>query len=71
MTAIIVSAILFWLACGVVHYGLWVGHFQMEYPVYAKRDRISDRVWGAVGILLGPISLIATLSVCRPYHWEL
>ncbi len=50
-----------WIACGVLHYGLWVGYFQTKYSLIADDDWLSDRIWGVGLAFLGPIALQATL----------
>lgn len=60
-----------WLFCGFIHYGLYVGNFQHDFPLIADEQLTSDRIRAAAFILGGPISLVTTLVVCRPYHWKL
>ena len=60
-----------WILCGFIHYGLFVGHNQIEYPTDAEDDKIRDRVFAGVSALFGPIALLTTITVLHPYHWKL
>lgn len=69
-----------WLAAGVLHYGLIVGHFQNKFPDLAEENRTFDRSFATVAIIGGPVSLVAffgmrLLSPTRqnnpPLTWQL
>ena len=60
-----------WILCGFIHYGLAVGHNQIEYPIIAEDDKIRDRVFAGFSALFGPIALLTTIIVFHPYHWKL
>lgn len=55
----IAALILFWIACGVLHFGLTFGYFQNAYPDLAKDNYNQDWFFAAIFSLLGPIALIA------------
>lgn len=63
--------IISWLLCGFLHYGLWVGYFQGNYPLIAEDDWWKDRISGFILTLGGPISLLISLALLHPYQWRL
>lgn len=69
---VLALAAVVWLACGFLHYGLWVAYFQREYPFLAKSDRVIDRLLGVLLAILGPIARLIDLMWLRPLHgWML
>ena len=59
-----VVALLFWLICGYVNYGLTLGHYTHKYPDQAHLKYAIS--WSFIGGLIGlPIVLSDS-----PYHWR-
>lgn len=66
MTEIII--IVFWIACGMIHYTIDVTYYQTEYSLIAKEKLWADRIWAAVFALTGPIALIPDLILWHFKH---
>jgi hypothetical protein len=60
-----------WAVCGFVHYGLYLGFFQTQWPELAEKDLALDRIFAAILAIFGPVALFATLNTCRPFSWKL
>ena len=58
---------LFWLACGVIDYGLIFAYFQREYPSLAEEDYCKHIFNALLGI---PFGLAALLSSCTLGYYK-
>lgn len=62
--------VVLWIACGVLDYGLLVAYYQQKFKLSIKRDRI----FGLFAALMGPIGLLATISLgyyTEQWTWKL
>lgn len=48
-----------WIICGILNYGLTVGHYQTKFKLIAEYHVVGDRIFGVFTGLFGPIGLIA------------
>ena len=53
--------ILFWIICGVLHYGMHMAYFQRAFPTIARFHYNSDRKNALWMSLFGPAALLAHL----------
>jgi len=56
--ALFIIFIIFWVICGVIHYGVVFAYLQKEYPFIAENNLKADRRFALVTSLFGPIALI-------------
>lgn len=52
----------FWIACGVLDYGITFAYFQRKYTLIAEKQYHSDRRHSMVMALAGPIGLLSTFA---------
>lgn len=49
--------LLLWLACSILTFGYWYGHFQRKWPTIARQDEVTDFRAGILFALGGPVTL--------------
>ncbi len=54
---IIAFALVGWVACGVIAYGLVFAHFQQKWPLNAQAGLWNDRGFAALVSISGPLGL--------------
>jgi len=67
MTYFIV-AVVFWIVCGILAYGLFLAYNQKEWPSIAEKGYEKDRMDAIGGALAGPFGLWAALAVYGTKH---
>ena len=68
MIAALIFFALFWIACGVIDYGLTFAYFQRGYPELAEELYWENRFFALWSIPLGLCALLASLSVGHYKH---
>lgn len=63
----LVLALVVWIVCGVLAYGLTFAYFQDNWPALAWSHRVGDRVIASTFFLMGPGGLFVAFvgSRCR------
>jgi hypothetical protein len=51
-------AVIGWIACGIVGYGITFGYFQNEFPNIAREWRTMDRCFAVFIGLTGPVGIL-------------
>jgi hypothetical protein len=57
----VIMAVIVWIICGILAYGLTLGYFQREYPVIADADYAGDAGRALVFGCAGPLGLMIAL----------
>lgn len=55
---VISNSIIFWIACGVLAYGITYGYFQREFPTIAYESQKDDSAMALVFGALGPFGVL-------------
>lgn len=52
---------IFWIVCGLVHYGASMAYWQREYTLIASESRVGDRWWSGILSIAGPMALASLM----------
>ena len=66
--SLISFVVVIWVVCGVIDSGWSSGYYQRKYPLLAKERYRSDQAFCLLCAFFGPLSLISTLILYRPFR---